>query len=62
VLAVGYDSERRFIVRNSWGKTWGLHGYFTMDYAYLTDNNLADDIWTIRVIADWRRASSRNRS
>ena len=53
VLAVGYDdSEQRFIVRNSWGKTWGLHGYFTMPYAYLTDNNLADDIWTIRVIAD----------
>jgi C1A family cysteine protease len=52
VLAVGYDdSAQRFIVRNSWGKTWGLQGYFTMPYAYLTDNNLADDIWTIRVIA-----------
>ena len=48
----GIDSARRFVVRNSWGKTWGLHGYFSMPYAYLTDNNLADDIWTIRVIAD----------
>ncbi|MBI4785202.1 MAG: C1 family peptidase [Oscillatoriophycideae cyanobacterium NC_groundwater_1537_Pr4_S-0.65um_50_18] len=49
VLAVGYDdSQRRFIVRNSWDKTWGMEGYFTMPYAYLLDENLADDFWTIR--------------
>ncbi|HUL04464.1 MAG TPA: C1 family peptidase [Gemmatimonadales bacterium] len=49
VLAVGYnDSERRFIVRNSWGGTWGMKGYFTMPYDYLANRNLADDLWTIR--------------
>jgi C1A family cysteine protease len=49
VLAVGYDdSTRRFIVRNSWGSRWGLKGYFTMPYAYLTDRNLSDDFWMIR--------------
>ena len=52
VLAVGYDdTQQRFIVRNSWGRGWGMRGYFTMPYAYLSDSNLSDDLWTIRVIA-----------
>jgi len=52
VLAVGYDDkEQRFLVRNSWGPKWGIGGYFTMPYAYMTDSNLADDLWTIRVVA-----------
>jgi C1A family cysteine protease len=49
VLAVGYDDGQRwFLVRNSWGAGWGLHGYFTLPYAYLMDPNLSDDFWTIR--------------
>jgi C1A family cysteine protease len=49
VVAVGYDDPaKRFIVRNSWGATWGQKGYFTMPYAYLADRNLCDDFWTIR--------------
>jgi C1A family cysteine protease len=52
VVAVGYDdSQQRFIVRNSWGTTWGMQGYCTMPYAYLTDSNLASDFWTVRVMA-----------
>lgn len=51
VLAVGYDdAEQRFIVRNSWGAKWGMAGYFTMPYAYLTQSSLSDDFWTIRVV------------
>jgi C1A family cysteine protease len=51
VLAVGYnDASKRFIVRNSWGTGWGLAGYFTIPYAYLTDANLADDFWTIKQV------------
>ena len=52
VVAVGYDdSTQRFIVRNSWGPGWGMGGYFTIPYAYLTDSNLADDFWTVRLVA-----------
>jgi C1A family cysteine protease len=51
VMAVGYDDAKQcFIVRNSWGTGWGMKGYFTMPYAYPTDNNLADDFWTIRLV------------
>ncbi len=51
VIAVGYDDkQQRFIVRNSWGAKWGMRGYFTMPYAYLTDDNLASDFWTVRLL------------
>ena len=51
VLAVGYDDKsRRFVVRNSWGTTWGQKGYFTIPYDYLTDSDLASDFWTIRQV------------
>ena len=51
VMAVGYDDKsKRFIVRNSWGDSWGQKGYFTIPYDYLTNNNLSDDFWTIRLV------------
>ncbi len=52
VLAVGYDDgQQRFMVRNSWGTGWGMAGYFTLPYAYLTDRGLSSDFWTIRLIS-----------
>jgi len=49
VVAVGYnDADKRFIVRNSWGKKWAQKGYCTMPYAYLSNPQLAGDMWTIR--------------
>ena len=51
VMAVGYDdTAKRFIVRNSWAADWGIKGYFTMPYEYLTTENLSDDFWTIRIV------------
>jgi C1A family cysteine protease len=51
VLAVGYDDEDHvFICRNSWGASWGDAGYFYMPYAYLLDNNLSSDFWTINLV------------
>ena len=61
VMAVGYDDKtKRFIVRNSWGNTWGQKGYFTMPYDYLFNNNLADDFWTIRLVEDTASVKKRN--
>ncbi len=49
VCAVGYDdAAKRILVRNSWGTDWGVKGYFTMPYDYISNTNLADDMWTIR--------------
>jgi C1A family cysteine protease len=51
VMGVGYDDSKQwFLVRNSWGPGWGLKGYFTLPYSYLTDSNLADDFWTVRLV------------
>src|ERR1035437_745439 len=49
VLAVGYDDINKWlIVRNSWGSTWGDHGYFYLPYEFVTNKDLSDDYWSIR--------------
>ena len=51
VVAVGYDDDQqRFLVRNSWGTSFGQQGYCTMPYAYLTNHGLASDFWTVRTV------------
>jgi hypothetical protein len=41
----------RLLVESNLGARLGLGGYFTIPYAYLTDANLADDFWTVRMVA-----------
>ncbi len=51
VLAVGYDDgTQSFKLRNSWGATTQEKGNFYLPYAYLTNSDLADDFWTIRLV------------
>jgi C1A family cysteine protease len=52
VMAVGYDdADGMFAFRNSWGTDVGDGGYFKIPYAYLLDNRLSSDFWTIRAMS-----------
>lgn len=50
MTAVGYDDATQTIEGpNSWGKDWGDDGFFHIPYAYLMDQELSSDLWTIRL-------------
>ncbi|MBK7996586.1 MAG: C1 family peptidase [Blastocatellia bacterium] len=50
MLCVGYsDADRTFIVRNSWGRSWGDKGYCYIPYDYLISEKFNDaDSWIIK--------------
>lgn len=51
VMCVGYNDDKRVVYcRNSWGSSWGMKGYFSMPYAYITNLNLAADAWMMNLV------------
>lgn len=49
VALVGYDDAKQaFLVRNSWGTSWGIKGYFWMSYDYLKSSSLSSDFWVVQ--------------
>jgi C1A family cysteine protease len=52
VMCVGFsEGPQRFLVRNSWGASWGQHGYCWMPYTYLTSRSLASDFWVVQAMS-----------
>ncbi len=52
VIVTGYDQKvRRFYIRNSYGASWGLFGYFTVDFDYIERTDLSIDFWVITSIS-----------
>lgn len=50
LVVVGYsDSRQCFIVRNSWGESWGDHGHCYVPYAYFTPDR-AFDFWVVQSV------------
>jgi len=47
-VIVGWKPEtQHFIVRNSWGKNWGIEGYSYFPRDYILSPDLSSDFWTI---------------
>lgn len=48
----GYDDAKQlFIAKNSWGTSFGDKGFVYMPYQYLSNQQLASDFWTLRVVS-----------
>jgi C1A family cysteine protease len=61
IICVGYDDTKNvFIMINSWGSSWGDHGFFYLPYQYLTNPNLAWDFWKVTKVSIVTRSKIQN--
>jgi hypothetical protein len=48
MMCDGYDAEKqRFYGWNSWGRTWGMGGRFSLPFEYFQRWDLCHDIWSV---------------
>ena len=51
LLCMGYDDEKKsFLIRNSWGESWGLGGYCYIPYDYISNPKLVWDLWYLESV------------
>jgi len=52
VVLVGYNTiDGTYLARNSWGRDWGVRGYFTFPFEYVVNTDLAEDFWIVKRFA-----------
>jgi C1A family cysteine protease len=52
VMAVGYSKKRKaFLILNSYGKEWGMDGYFLMPFSYVI-SDACSDFWVIETVSN----------
>jgi len=52
VCIVGYDlNTQMFLIRNSWGASWGISGYCWMPFAYVLNPSLAHGLYAIQNVS-----------
>ena len=56
MLLVGQDEEGNYIVKNSWGTTWGVNGFATISAS--ADCGLSAYVYSVSFVFGWQLALS----